>query len=166
MTKLILFLYAASIGFFISSCEQQRINKTNELAQVSAQEQEKMLATMQAHLDAITNKDLVALEKTLSPEGKMQLILSDTEIIKQVSGFMDYHKEWFKMEGWTMESKILNYELGRDISMVIVESLYKEKERNGKPYFNRLTVSYVLQRTGSNWHIIKDHATSNEKSTG
>jgi len=165
MKKAILFLYAASVCFFISSCENQQEDKSSATAQSEVQNREEMLAVMNAHLDAVTNKDLVALENTLSPNGNMQLILTGSEIIEKVSGFVDYHREWFKMGGWTMESKILNHEVGHEMGMVVVESLYKEKERNGVPYFNRLTVSYVLKKINGKWYIIKDHATSNEKST-
>ncbi len=47
--------------------------------------------------------------------------------------------------------------------MATTEFLYKELERNGKPYFNKMIVSYTLEKTDGNWYIIKDHASSIEK---
>jgi len=49
--------------------------------------------------------------------------------------------------------------------MAITEIVYREPERNGEPYFNRMIVSYVLEKIDGHWCIIKDHASSVEKST-
>lgn len=122
-------------------------------------------ATMKKHLDAVTNRDLETLKSTLSPKGKMQLILPSTEIIDRVDGFMDYHSEWFEVPNWTFETKIVNTEVGESMGMAIVEIVYREPERDGKPYFNRMIVSYDLQKINGQWSVIKDHASSVEKST-
>ncbi len=123
------------------------------------------LDVMQTHLDAVTNRDLETLRSTLSPKGNMQLILPGTEIIEKVSGFMEYHKEWFDAPDWTFETKILNTEVGETMGMAITEVVYREPERDGKPYFNRMIVSYDLKKIEGTWYVIKDHASSVEKST-
>ena len=56
-------------------------------------EQKIMEAKMKEHLDAVTNRDLVIMESTLTPNGNMQLILPGSEIIQSNAGFMDYHRE-------------------------------------------------------------------------
>lgn len=121
--------------------------------------------TMQKHLDAVTNRDLVALKSTMAPTGEMQLILPGTEIINTVDGFMDYHKVWFSDSTWTFETKILNTRVGRDMGMAITEIIYREPDRDGQPYWNRMIVSYDLQNISGKWYIVKDHASSIAKST-
>jgi len=37
--------------------------------------------------------------------------------------------------------------------------------RDGVPYFNRMIVSYDLENLDGAWYVIKDHASSVEKST-
>lgn len=123
------------------------------------------LQLMQKHLDAVTNKDLVALSETLSPDGQMQLILPQTEIIEGVDGFLKFHENWFAQPGWTFETKVLNSEIGERLAMVVVEIVYREDDRDGKPYFNRMIVSYDLKKNDNNWYVIKDHASSIKKST-
>jgi len=117
--------------------------------------------TLEKHLSAVSNKDLVALKSTMSPEGKMQLILPGTEIINSVDSFMTFHDEWFQDTTWTFETKILNTEIGDKMGI----GIYREPERNGEPYFNKMIVSYGLEKIGEKWYIIKDHASSIEKST-
>lgn len=147
------------------SCNQKEkqsdVNTENELNNEAL-----FVETMQKHLDAVTNKDLVALKSTLSPNGNMQLILPQTEITNTVTDFIQYHKEWFSMEApWTFETKILNTEIGQDFGIAITEIIYREPERDGKPYFNRMHVSYALHKINNQWYVIKDHASSIEKST-
>ena len=67
------------------------------------------------------------------------------------------------LEDGTIESKIIDLTIGDSLSIAITEQLYKEPERNGKPYFNRMQVSYGLQKFNDQWFVIKDHASSIEK---
>ena len=122
-------------------------------------------ATLERHLKAVSNRDVETLKSTMHPEGKMQLILPATEIMTGVDAFMNYHEEWFKMPNWTFETKILNIEVGETNGIGITEVIYREPLRDGKPYFNRMTVSYALEKFNGTWYIIKDHASSIEKST-
>ncbi len=120
---------------------------------------------MQKHLDAVSNKDLATLKSTMSPKGNMQLILPGAEIMESVDTFMQYHAAWFQDTTWTFETKILNTEVGERMGIAITEIVYREAERDGKPYFNRMIVSYALEKMEEEWYIIKDHASSIEKST-
>lgn len=121
--------------------------------------------TIQKHLNAIVNRDLETLKSTMSPSGKMTLIMQGTEIINSVDSFIDFHEGWFQDSSWNMESKIIKTEIGNDIGLAVTESMYREPERDGKPYYNRMIVSYVLERNKDNWYIINDHASSIIKST-
>ncbi|MGB5554201.1 MAG: nuclear transport factor 2 family protein [Flavobacteriaceae bacterium] len=163
MKYILYFLTAIMLQFSIVSCGEkaEKENRKDDFEQ----NEEMFVSTMQKHLDAVSNRDLSILESTMSPDGKMQLILPETEIIDGVSGFMEYHKEWFKDSSWTFETKILNTNLGDDFGMAITEIIYREPERNGEPYFNRMIVSYDLEKIDGRWYIIKDHASSVEKST-
>ncbi len=78
---------------------------------------------------------------------------------------MYYHEPWFQDSTWTFETKILNTVIGERLGMAITEVLYQEPERDGKPYFNRMVVSYDLEKIADQWYVIKDHASSVEKST-
>ena len=140
-------------------------NKTVLAKSDSLTSKEDFIATMTKHLNAVTDRDSKTLKSTLSPNGDMILILPKTEIIRTVDGFMDYHKDWFELPDWTFETKIVSTNIKADLGMAIVEIIYREPMRDGKPYFNRMTISYVLEKIEGNWYVIKDHASSVEKST-
>jgi len=139
--------------------------ETEQTEVASAEKINAFTELMQKHLDAVSNKDIETLESTLSPDGNMQLILPSTEVMHGTDAFIDWHREWFKDDNWTFETKILDAQVGKDLGLAVTEIIYREPERDGKPYFNRMTVSYVLSYQDGNWYVIKDHASSIEKST-
>lgn len=121
-------------------------------------------STLLAHLNAVSNRDLNTLKSTLSPKGDMILILPNSKVTYTVDEFVKYHEGWFKEPNWTFETKILRTKTYPNLGIAIVEAIYKEPERNGKPYFNRMIVSYALEMIDNKWYIVKDHACSIEKS--
>lgn len=164
----ILFILLISLSVLPSCQDKGSENGEETVAPPSNAENEKALVeALEKHLNAVSNKDLKTLKSTMSPKGKMQLILPGSEIRNSVDGFMQYHEEWFQdtTTTWTFETKILNTEAGERIGLAVVEIIYREPKRNGEPYFNRMIVSYGLEKLDGQWYPIKDHATSAEKST-
>lgn len=147
---------------YFSSCQAPIVEAT-----VTEADKKAFVDLMQKHLDAVTNRDLATLESTLAPDGNMQLILPGTEVTNTVEEFVEYHSAWFKdtTTVWTFDTKILNTVVGPKMGIAVTEILYKEPERNGVPYFNRMNVSYGLKKFKGRWCVIKDHASSIEKST-
>ncbi|MEL6810965.1 MAG: nuclear transport factor 2 family protein [Bacteroidota bacterium] len=121
--------------------------------------------TLEKHLNAVSNRDLVSLKSTLSPKGDMSLILPGTEMKSSTDEFIEFHMAFFKVPNWTFETRILETKVGSKFGTAIVEAMYREPDRNGKPYYNRMMVSYVLEKINGKWYVIKDHASSIEKST-
>ncbi len=157
--------YPAYILIIVLFSCNKNAEKTHESTDKQINNDSLFIQTMQKHLDAVSNKDIKTLESTLSPNGEMQLILPSSEIIYSAEKFLDYHRDWFKDTTWTFETKILNTDVSNDFGMAITEIVYREPDREGEPYFNRMTVSYDLKKIDGNWYIIKDHASSIEKST-
>ncbi|AUC85042.1 hypothetical protein CW731_06955 [Polaribacter sp. ALD11] len=160
-TKYKLILLSLLIISF-SSCEvKEKRTQKNETSK--KQNEELFNSTISKHLNAVTSKDSSALKATMSPKGNMELIQPSSEILYSVDGFMKFHQKWFEAPNWTVDIKILSTDIGDRIGVATTEFLYKEPDRNGKPYFNRLIVSYTLEKINNNWYIIKDHASSIEK---
>lgn len=154
-----IFITLCSVSL-LSACALQKIPNQNHASDKNA-----ALQLMQKHLSAVSNKDLKSLQETLPPDGNMQLILPGDEIKDTVAEFVKYHHDWFNSPNWSFETKILNSKVGIQLAMVVVEIIYREPLRDGKPYFNRMIVSYVLEHINGQWYVIKDHASSVEKST-
>ena len=117
------------------------------------------------HLDAVSNRDLPTLKSTMSPDGLMILILPQSEMLHTTDAFIEYHRNWFESTSWSLESEIAMTEIGEDMGMAIVNSTYREPERDGKPYYNEMIISYTLKLVDNQWYVIKDHMCSIKKST-
>ena len=168
MRSLLLLCLLALAFTVFTDCDASKNKPVVKVVSTSLQQQQNERAfvkAMRTHLDAVSNRDLKTLRNTLSPDGRMQLILPGTEIIDGVEGFMDYHVDWFKDTSWTFETNVLRTNIGDRLGLAITEVVYREPERNGVPYFNRMIVSYDLEKTDGHWYVIKDHASSVEKST-
>ena len=153
-------LFALIILLISCTNDTQKIAdaKTNQ-----AQNEKAFKKTLKTLLAAIENRDLDSLKSTMPLNGEIQLILPRSQIKNTVDEFVSLHQEWFKDSTWTMETKIINTKIGDKIGMAVTEAMYREPNRNGVPYFNHMIVSYVLEKTNSQWYIIQDHASSIEK---
>ncbi|MCB0429872.1 MAG: nuclear transport factor 2 family protein [Flavobacteriales bacterium] len=149
-----------------SACNTQPAPKTGlEETEAGFNESAAVLDVMRKHLDAVTHRDTNELKSTLSPDGNMCLILPGEEVILSVDSFMSFHKKWFADTTWTFETRIIDAIVGPKLTSVVTEIMYREPERNGMPYYNRMTVTYVLQKIDGAWYVVQDHASSIEKST-
>ena len=116
------------------------------------------------HLRAVQEKNFELLKSTVPDSGSFHLILPNGKMINRVEEFLDMHHEWFQESGWSMESRVLFSESGADFGHAIVESMLREPERNGKPYFHKMAISYVLKLQDGAWKVVADHASTIEKS--
>ncbi len=161
--QLIQLLLAAITILIINSCAE---NHTADPIDSTKQQNEAAFhQTLDKHLTAIINKDLATLETTLPPDGNMILIMQGSELIHSVDSFLNFHRVWYQDSLWTMETKTIKTEVGESVGFAVTESVYREPERDGKPYFNRMITSYVLEKTNGNWYVVNDHVSSIVKST-
>ncbi len=149
--------------FLFISCDIKN-NKVQDTIDPKRNETEAR-ATLQKLLTSIENKDLESLKTTMAPTGEMELIIPGRAITYTVDEFVALHQNWFKDTTWTMQTNILNLKVDQNIGFATTDAMYKEPERDGKPYFNHMIVSYVLKKTNNKWYVIKDHACSLKKST-
>lgn len=155
------------IALSLNACQKAKTTTETEVPQISQQDQRTaFLNVLNKHLAAIPTKDLETLKRTLTPNGNMQLILPQTEPTNTNTDFLNYHKAWFEADlEWDFITTIRNIQVGERLGMAIVDVVYTEPLRDGKPYFNHMIVSYDLQKIDGQWYFIKDHASSIQKST-
>ena len=145
-------IFVIAIILFTVSCsskDSENVNQFNEILKV--------------HLNAVSEKNIEKLITTLPPDSNFLFILPNSSPTISSKDFIEFHTEWFKDTSWTFETKIIATNIEEKMGIALVEVLYKEPERNGKPYFNKMSVSYALKKILGKWYVIKDHASSIEK---
>lgn len=158
--KTILFLL--TFLFAVLSCKEEK-SSVEKVKANQEQNEQQFVSALEKHLDAVERKDLKTLKATMSPNGNMELIQPSMEVIKGVDGFMKFHETFFNHPNWSLKFKITSKSVGDKIGVATTEAMYREPNRNGKPYFNRMTVTYTLEKINDKWYITKDHASSIEK---
>ena len=122
-------------------------------------------ATLRKHTAAVAARDIETLETMMSPDGVMHLMRPNTPVVYTTEKYLKYHRSWFQDTSWNLKSTITDSEVGDNMGMAITELMYEVPDRNGKPYWNQMTVSYVLKKVDDAWYVISDHSTSVKKST-
>lgn len=121
-------------------------------------------ATLRKHLKATADRDIETLRGMMPPDGFMHLMRPATAVVYSSDKYLKYHELWFEDQNWNIETTITDSKVGTDMGFAIVDLLYKEKERDGKPYFNKMCISYTLQKyDDGSWYVIADHSSSIKK---
>ena len=147
--------------FFVWACQSSTENSTS--SSVASTPEKDSLGFIQAlnqHLNAVANKDLSTLATTFSPQEDMHLLLPQSEIMKTSQEFLDMHETWFADTPWTWVPTIVHTEIGQEYGSAIVDAMYREPDRAGKPYFHRMHITYILRNENGKWFVIHDHASS------
>lgn len=147
-------------AFLLNACTQRPSDKSEEL---SLADKAAFHQTLSTHLEAVSQKNLATLATTLAPDSTFFLILPGNELEKTSSSFLEMHREWFQDTSWTFDFEILEEVADKTVGFAIVEVLYREPDRNGAPYFNRMLLTYGLRKYQGEWFVIMDHASSVEK---
>lgn len=121
-------------------------------------------AILVRHLKSVEDKDSITLKSTIHVGGKYRLILPDGTFMSTSSEFYEMHKNWFLEPGWTIEFEILEFSQTGHLANSTVAAVYKEADRNGKPYVHKMWITYVLEKIGDDWYVTSDHASTREKS--
>lgn len=113
---------------------------------------------LQKHLDAVSARDLPALESTLTSGADLELYLPTGKRSTTRKEFVDFHRTWFAEKGWTMRFTPISSHVGRDLAVATVRTRY-EDQVDGKPYWseNWLTLTFGLEPDG--WRLVHDQNT-------
>lgn len=153
-----------------SSCNQEgetvSAEPSKEAIKAKKQANSKSFHTaLRKHTKAISDRDIETLKAMMSPDGLMHLIRPNTAVVYTTDNYIKYHESWFSDTNWSIKFSITDSEVGEDVGMAITDVLYQVPERDGKPYWNKMTISFVLKKTDGNWYVISDHSGSVKKST-
>lgn len=116
------------------------------------------------HLNALESKNMDLLMKTVPDSGSFNLIVPAGFMFNKVSDFIKGYESLFGDEGVTINSKVLESKINGNMGTAIVLSDLNDDDRNGKPYFHKMLMTYTAEKKGNDWKIISSHGTTVEKS--
>ncbi|MFS8638456.1 MAG: nuclear transport factor 2 family protein [Gemmatimonadota bacterium] len=115
-------------------------------------------ATLNRHLDAIRTRDLAGIEATITSGPELVLIFPNGHRTTTRDEYMDFHRNWFASDTWTMHIEVLDVEVGRDFAIAMTRTLY-EDVADGERVQSRSWLTLTFRREGDRWALYHDQNT-------
>ena len=110
--------------------------------------------TLRRHLQAIRERDLAALADTLAAPA-LVLIMADGKLVRSTQEFLEAHRGWFAVPGWTLEARELEVHEGADLAVALLELDYREPPATR----SRGYLTLVFRNHGGRWLMVQDQNT-------
>ena len=104
------------------------------------------------HLLAIETRDLDTLADTLADN--LILIMADGKLKRTKGDFMEAHRAWFAMQGWTLTAKPVEIYEGGSLGVAVLHLDYREGGKSSESY-----LTLVFERQGDAWLMVQDQNT-------
>ena len=115
-------------------------------------------AVFAAHVKAVQSRDLPALERTITSGEQLTLILPNGTQTATRQAYVDFHKEFFSTQTWTIQFEPVSRSVGAEFAVLTTKSLYQDVA-DGKPYRSRSWVTFTFQKEKGEWRLIHDQNT-------
>ena len=114
-------------------------------------------AALQAHFQAIANRDLAAFKANLTKGDTLYTIVQNGHAFTSPAEAIALHEAWFKDPDWIWEGEVVHKVVGNDLAMALVRYHYRPKPED-TPVATWLT--YVFQLQDGAWRIVHDQNTA------
>jgi len=115
-------------------------------------------AVFAEHVKAVQARDLPALERTITSGAQLTLILPNGTQTATRQAYVDFHKEFFSTQTWTIQFETVSRQVGAELAVLTTKSLYQDVV-DGKPYRSRSWVTFTFQKEKGEWRLIHDQNT-------
>jgi uncharacterized protein (TIGR02246 family) len=115
-------------------------------------------AVFAEHVRAVQERDLAALERTITAGEQLTLILPNGVQTATRQAYVDFHKEFFASKTWTIKFEPVSRAIGADYAVLTTKSLYQDTV-DGKPYSSRSWVTFTFHKEAGLWRLIHDQNT-------
>jgi ketosteroid isomerase-like protein len=108
--------------------------------------------TLGRHLLAIEKRDLDTLAATVADP--LILIMADGKLKRSKAEFVEAHRGWFAMQGWTLQAKPVEIYEGGSLGMAVLHLDYREGGKSSQSY-----LTLVFEHRGDEWLMVQDQNT-------
>lgn len=111
------------------------------------------------HVRAVQTRDLAALERTITSDDALTLILPNGAQTSTRKEYLDFHRKFFSSSTWTIRFDAVSRITGQDFAILTTRSTYEDAEE-GKRVRHHSWVTFVFQRERGEWRLVHDQNTS------
>lgn len=114
--------------------------------------------TLNRHIEAIRTRDLVGIEATITSGPELILIFPNGHRTTTRDEYMEFHRNWFAGDSWTMHIEPVGVFVGRDFATAMARTLYEDVV-DGEPVHSRSWLTLTFRREGDRWALYHDQNT-------
>jgi ketosteroid isomerase-like protein len=113
-------------------------------------------SALAAHLQAIEARNITAFEATLTKAQALTFVQLDGKLTKTKAEFVTHIRAWFEDKDWSWELEPLSSTAVAQTGVAIFKVHYKDKDREGKPYELKYSLTLVFAKEGAEWRLVHD----------
>ena len=114
--------------------------------------------TLGRHLAAIREKDLPALAATVAPD-RLVLITAEGRLVESAAEFLEMHRGWFAMDGWTLAAVPVEIFEGAELAVAVLRLDYREAVPDRPAVRQESFLTLVFARREDGWRMVQDQNT-------
>lgn len=115
--------------------------------------------TLNLHLDAIQKRNLGALMRTLPENGDLILIMPNGRMMRTVTEYINFHRDWFDDQDWSVETELIAKKQTNDMGFATLNVEYKDVDADGKPIMMLLLLNLIFEKRDDQWVLVHDQNT-------
>lgn len=114
---------------------------------------------LRTHLNAVTSRNLAALEPTLSRGDELILIFPNGSMTRTKAEYLSFHREWFAETTWTMEFTPEWTRVSGHTAQALLSTRYRDRAQDGSAIDNRGLLLMTFELQDGAWRLITDQNT-------
>lgn len=114
--------------------------------------------TLKLHLESMMNKNYDDFMTTISNDN-ISLIMPNGNLLTDIDGFKELHKEWFKDNDWSIDYRVIKVDETNDMGYAVVDIKYKDIDENSKPFEMSYYLNLVFKKVEDKWLLVHDQNT-------
>lgn len=116
-------------------------------------------AALEAHLQAIRQRDLDALADTVTTGDELILIFPNGSRTDTREEYLDFHRSWFADTGWRMHVELLHVIERPALGLALMKYRYESTTPDGEPRTSINYVAMTFAKEDGAWRLVFDQNT-------
>lgn len=115
--------------------------------------------TLRIHIEAVRDRDLTALEPTLTRRDDLILIFPNGSMTRTKAEYLDFHREWFASTTWSMDFERVWSRTSDQTAQVLLRTRYRDRAEDGSLIDNRGLLLMTFELQDGAWRLVTDQNT-------
>jgi ketosteroid isomerase-like protein len=114
---------------------------------------------LRVHLEAVSNRDLAALEPTLTRGDELILIFPNGSMTRKKAEYLSFHREWFAETTWSMEFTPEWTRVSGQTAQALLRTRYQDTAADNSAIDNRSLLLMTFELQDGAWRLVTDQNT-------